>query len=169
MKIPSYRTFARPLTDLNDHVDEAAWIKEHFRPKQLLRKLVDNPEYESFKSLNRRAAGGQVRMHFMFPEETPDKIVLSMADRKNPTPMDVFNFFANKFRTKGKVKPLPTMNNQEFVQFFKDAFKFAVKPGVVNKAPVKTVEFDPSKPFMEEVRNALRELANERLFGVPKK
>lgn len=169
MKMPSYRTFSRPITDLNDYKDEALRLKEHFRPKQLLRKMVSNPEYESFKSLNRRAAGGQVRMHFIFPEEVPDKIILSMADRKNPTPMDVYNYFANMFRSKSKVKPLPTMNNKEFVQFFKNAFKFAVKPGAVNKAPVKTVEFDPSKPFMEEMRNALRELANERLFGVPKK
>lgn len=169
MKIPSYRTFVKPLTDRNDYLDDALRLKEHFRPKQLLRKMVDNPEYKSFKTLNRRAASGEVRMHFVFPAESPDKIVLSMSDRKNPTPMDVYNYFANKFRAKGKVKPLPTMNNQEFVQFFKDAFKFAVKPGAVNKAPVKTVEFDPSKPFMEEVRNALRELANERLFGVPKK
>ena len=164
MKIPSYRTFARPLTDLNDHVDTALRMKEHFRPKQLLRKMVDNPDFETFKALNKKAAGGQVRMHFMFPEEAPDKIILSMADRKNPTPMDIYNFFANMFRSKKNVQPLPTMNNKEFVQFFKDAFKFAVKPGAV-----KTIEFDPSKPYADKVNNTLRELANERLFGVPKK
>ena len=169
MKIPSYRTFSRPITDLNDHIDEAVRLKEHFRPKQLLRKMVDNPDYETFKAINKKAAGGQVRMHFMFPEEAPDKIIISMADRKNPTPMDVYNYFANMFRSKDSVKPLPTMNNKEFVQFFKNAFKFAVKPGAVNKAPVKTIEIDPSKPYAQKVNTTLRELANERLFGVAKK
>lgn len=167
MRIPSYRTFSRPFMD--DYMESAAQMKEHFRPKQLLRKLVDNPEYDSFKALNRRAAKGDVRFHFIFPQNSPDKIVLSMADRKNPSLTDVYNFMANKFRSPKNVKPLPTMTNKEFVQFFKDAFKFAIKPGAVNKAPVKTVEFDPSKPFMEEMNTALRELANERLFGVPKK
>ena len=169
MKIPPYRTFARNVIYLDDYKTEAELLKENYRPQRLMRKMAENPEFESFKYFNKKASLGHIRLHFAFPKTNPDKIVLTISDRRNPTPADIMTFIANLFRSKYSVEPLPTMSREEFIQFFKDALRYTFMPKTVNKFPVKTVEFDPSKPYMEKLGEAFRAFCNERLFGVAKK
>lgn len=158
MKVPSLRTFTRPFLDLNDHKSAVKRMEEHFRPKRLLRDMVANPDFEGFKALNHRAAGGDVRFHFVFPQDIPDKIIMDIADRKNPTLEDMVTAFKNIFKAKSKKQPLPTMTAKELGSFVKDSFK-----GI--DYPVMSITFDPKKPYLEQMKTALREFANERLFG----
>ncbi len=154
------RTIQSPI---NDYF-EGAMPKTN--PKQLLRKMVANPDFEKFKSLQRRADKGDVRFHFTFPEESCDTIRLSIADRKNPTSTDVGIVLDNMFRAKKDREQLPTMSTKEFFGFFKSVFKGVFFPNAVSKYPVKKVEFNPSEPYAEKISTALREFANDRLFGV---
>lgn len=165
MKVPALRTFTRPFLDLNDHKSYVKRMEEHYRPKHLLRDMVANPDFKGFKALNQRAAGGDVRFHFVFPQDIPDKIILDMADRKNPTLDDMVTAFKNIFKPKSKKQPLPTMTAKELRGFIKDSIKGVFFPAEVGNYPVKSVTFDPKKPYIEEMKTALRELANERLFG----
>ena len=169
MKVPLLRTFTRPFMDLNDSKIAAERLKEHYRPKQLLRQMVANPDFEGFKALNQRAAGGDVRFHFVFPEDIPDKIILDMADRTNPTLDDMVTAFKNIFRTKNKKQSLPTMSGKELGNFIKDSFKGVFFPEKCKNFPIKSITFDPKRPYIEEMKTALREFANERLFGMTKK
>lgn len=169
MKIPTYRTFSRAANDINDYFEAAARQKEYRRPSKLLRQMVGNPDYQKFKTLNQSAAQGDVRFHFGFPQSNPDRIILTIGDRKNPTSADVKTYLKNLFRLPYEKEPLPTMNNKEFVNFFKNVVKGAVSPSKTTFYPVKTVEIDPKAPYYENVKNTLREFLNERLFGAAKK
>ena len=93
MKV-TLRTIQAPF---NDYF-EGAMPKTN--PKQLLKKMVANPDFEQFKSLQRRADKGDVRFHFTFPEDAGDTIRLSIADRKNPTSTDVGIMLDNMFKSK---------------------------------------------------------------------
>ena len=158
MKV-TLRTIQAPL---NDYF-EGAMPKT--TPRQLLRKMVANPDFQKFKSIQKRADQGDVRFHFTFPEESADKISLSIADRKNPTSTDVAVILDNMFKRKKNREQLPTMTTKEFFGFFKDVAKGVFFPHTVSKYPVKKVEFNPSEPYAEKISTALREFANDRLFG----
>ena len=159
MKV-TLRTIQPPMNDYFEGVQKAV------NPRQLLRKMVANPDFEKFKSIQRRADRGDVRFHFTFPEESGDKIRLSIADRKNPTSTDVGVVLDNMFRSKKNREQLPTMSTKEFFGFFKDVFKGVFSPKAVSHYPVKKVEFNPSEPYAEKISTALREFSNDRLFGV---
>ncbi len=154
------RTIYAPL---NDYV-KGAMPKTN--PKQLMRKMVANPDFEKFKSIQRKADRGDVRFHFTFSEEAPDTISLSIADRKNPTAVDVGIMLDNMFKNKSNREKLPTMSTKEFFGFFKDVLKGTFFPNTVSHYPVKKVEFNPSEPYADKISTAMREFANDRLFGI---
>ena len=62
MKV-TLRTIQPPMNDYFEGVQKTV------NPRQLLRKMVANPDFEKFKSIQRRADRGDVRFHFTFPEE----------------------------------------------------------------------------------------------------
>ena len=72
----------------------------------------------------------------------------------------------NMFKNKSNREKLPTMSTKEFFGFFKDILKGTFFPNTVSHYPVKKVEFNPSEPYADKISTAMREFANDRLFGI---
>lgn len=147
-----------------------------YRPKAQRRitnmflKLKANPDYPKYETLQRVADNGDVRVIMHFPEEMPDHIVMQLADRKSPTREELFEIIIpNLFRSKKNQKDLKTMTAEEGKQFLIKALTKAFNTEKKSKDPVKTLVFKPEEPFADKFQEAIREIGNERLFGVKRK
>src|SRR5574344_2555138 len=160
MKV-SLRTIQKPFVDMIKGTPE--YTQEYYRPTHLLRKMVANEdEFYRFKAYQKKADLSDVRFNIMFPEETPDQISLTVAERTNPTSRDLATVISNMFTTKGNREKLPTMTTKECLDFFKNAFLGAFRPNRTPNYPTRNVTFNPSEPYADKINNALREFANER-------
>lgn len=132
-------------------------------------RLKANPDYPKYETLQRVADRGDVRVVMHFPEEMPDHIIMQLADRKSPTRDEFFEtIIPNLFRSKKNQKDLRTMTAEEGKQFLINSVKNVFKIKVQRKDPIKTLVFKPEEPFADKFQKAIREIGNERLFGIKK-
>lgn len=133
----------------------------------ILKAFRANPDYSKYETLSRVALKGDLRVNMHIVDEMPDSVILQIADRKIPTQNEIFGvIIPNFFRKKSQRVDLPTMTAEEGRRFLVDAFKKSIQfNNAKTNQEVKTIVANVKEPFAEEFKNAIREVANVRLFG----
>lgn len=134
----------------------------------LLNTFKSNPDYSKYETLSKVALKGDLRVNMHVVEELPDSVIFQISDRKVPTANEIMDvIIPNFFRKKSQKVDLPTMTAKEGSEYLLTAMKKSLlffKPVKTNQE-VKTIVAKVDQPFAEQFKNAIREVANVRLFG----
>lgn len=163
IKVHNLRTIQKPKINVAEDAED--YINRCRKARYLLKMMASNQdEFDNFKAIQRRANVAGVRFNMQFPSNSDKEILLTVADRKNPTASELFTAVLNLFKSKKHKEKLQTMTDKECFKFLKNVFKNLFKSDS-NDYPIKKVIFNPESSYAEKINNALREFVNERYFG----
>ena len=152
-RVPSLLTVQSPRVSLVTFEP----IVSNRKASEMVRSMIDNPDYAEFKELKNRANAANVRMNLKIAESglglEYDSFELQMADVSVPTSRELMKIVSKIFTS----KPSHLRAN------IQDAYEtFRVALSSESKGGVKSVEFMPKEPFAQKVEKALDKLLVDR-------
>ena len=162
--MPPLTSFRTVQTHVNEYMPECRRLVQSHITKMIL-KFKANPDYAKYLALQKIADKAGIRVIIDFPQDLPTKMVMHVADRKNPTLAELFGtIIPNLFRATKNQQNLKTMTAKEGKEFLVESVKGFFKKNAPNNS-VKVIKFSPDEPFADRFHQAIREIANERLWN----
>ena len=162
--MPPITSLRTVQTHITEYMPECRRIVQSHITKMFL-QFKANPDYAKYLALQKIADKAGIRVIIDFPENLPNKMVMHISDRKNPTISELFGtIIPNLFRTKKNQQNLKTMTAKEGKEFLVESIKGLFKKNPPNNY-VKIIKFSPDEPYANRFHQAIREIANERLWN----